>query len=159
MFSYSTGYYVSPPDDQYLKFKNRCSLLSMSNMTTIDFIVYTWMISIVYGWDLAVWMRSSRVWKEFSRLARASDCQCQSRNSRGFDPSVLRHSGTWGAADEAVLKEVHKKYSDVYRPSEPYGQDSKCTANADPLTRPFLMLERCWSAQMDMDAISLSDPD
>jgi hypothetical protein len=27
MFSYSTGYYVSPPDDQYLKFKNRCSLL------------------------------------------------------------------------------------------------------------------------------------
>ncbi len=28
MFSYSTGYYVSPPDDQYLKFKNRCSLLS-----------------------------------------------------------------------------------------------------------------------------------
>ncbi len=29
MFSYSTGYYVSPPDDQYLKFKNRCSLLSI----------------------------------------------------------------------------------------------------------------------------------
>ena len=27
MFSYSTGYYFSPPDDQYLKFKNRCSLL------------------------------------------------------------------------------------------------------------------------------------
>jgi hypothetical protein len=27
MFSYSTGYYVSPPVDQYLKFKNRCSLL------------------------------------------------------------------------------------------------------------------------------------
>ena len=26
MFSYSTGYYVSPPNDQYLKFKNRCSL-------------------------------------------------------------------------------------------------------------------------------------
>ncbi len=26
MFSYSKGYYVSPPDDQYLKFKNRCSL-------------------------------------------------------------------------------------------------------------------------------------
>jgi hypothetical protein len=29
MFSYSTGYYVSPPVDQYLKFKNRCSLLSI----------------------------------------------------------------------------------------------------------------------------------
>ncbi len=26
MFSYSKGYYVSPPDDLYLKFKNRCSL-------------------------------------------------------------------------------------------------------------------------------------
>ncbi len=29
MFSYSTGYYVSPPDDQHLKFKNRCSLVTM----------------------------------------------------------------------------------------------------------------------------------
>ncbi len=29
MFSYSTGYYVSPTDDQYLKFKNRCSLSTM----------------------------------------------------------------------------------------------------------------------------------
>ncbi len=38
MFSYSTGYYVSPPDDQYLKFKNRCSL-----MRTAVFI----------GWDTA----------------------------------------------------------------------------------------------------------
>ncbi len=26
MFSYSTGYYVSLPVEQYLKFKNRCSL-------------------------------------------------------------------------------------------------------------------------------------
>ncbi len=32
MFSYSTGYYVSPPNDQYLKFKNRCCLVhSMLN--------------------------------------------------------------------------------------------------------------------------------
>ncbi len=28
-----------------------------------------------------------------SRVARASDCQCQSRNSPGFDPGILRHSG------------------------------------------------------------------
>ncbi len=35
MFSYSTGYYVSPPDDQYLKFKNRCSLLSSPQSTHI----------------------------------------------------------------------------------------------------------------------------
>jgi hypothetical protein len=36
------------------------------------------------------WMRSSREW---IRSIRASDCQCQSRNSPGFDPSILRHSG------------------------------------------------------------------
>ncbi len=36
MFSYSTGYYVSPPDDQYLKFKNRCSLMFiLCNLTHI----------------------------------------------------------------------------------------------------------------------------
>jgi hypothetical protein len=33
MFSYSTGYYVSPPVDQYLKFKNRCSLLVIEEGT------------------------------------------------------------------------------------------------------------------------------
>jgi hypothetical protein len=35
MFSYSTGYYVSPPVAQYLKFKNRCSLLD----NTIQFSI------------------------------------------------------------------------------------------------------------------------
>jgi hypothetical protein len=39
MFSYSTGYYVSPPDDQYLKFKNRCSLMYM----------YVYYINISHG--------------------------------------------------------------------------------------------------------------
>ncbi len=33
--------------------------------------------------------------------------QYQSRNSPGFDPSIHRHSGIWGAADEAMLKNVH----------------------------------------------------
>jgi hypothetical protein len=33
----------------------------------------------------------------------------QSRNSPGFDPNILRHSGIWGAADEAVLNT--KKFS------------------------------------------------
>jgi hypothetical protein len=55
------------------------------------------------GWDLAEYgMRSSRV-------VRASDCQCRSRNSPGFDPCILRHSGFWGAADEAVFNTVHRK--------------------------------------------------
>ncbi len=48
------------------------------------------------------WMRSSRV-------IRTSDCQCQRRNSSKFDASTLRHSRISGAADEAVLKKVHKK--------------------------------------------------
>ncbi len=56
-----------------------------------------------------VWMRSSRVWMRYSRVVRASGRQCQNRNSPGFDPSILRHSGIWGAADEAVLNNVHKK--------------------------------------------------
>jgi hypothetical protein len=30
-------------------------------------------------------------------------------NGPGFDPSILKHSGIWGAADEAVLNIVRKK--------------------------------------------------
>ncbi len=37
-----------------------------------------------------------------SQVVRASGCQCQSHNSLGFDPSILRH-GNLRAADEAVL--------------------------------------------------------
>ncbi len=48
------------------------------------------------------WMRSSLVF-------RASDCQCTSCNGPGFDPSIRRHSGIWGAADKAVLNIVRKK--------------------------------------------------
>ncbi len=54
-------------------------------------------------------MSSSRVWKRSSRTVGASGCQYQSRNSPGFDPSIRRHSGIWGAADEAVLNNVHEK--------------------------------------------------
>ncbi len=52
------------------------------------------------------------------RKVRASDCQCQSRNSPGFDPSIIRHSGFWGAADEASMNNVHspgKKLSKTNR--------------------------------------------
>jgi hypothetical protein len=56
-------------------------------------------------------MRSSQVADEIypsmrmrsSQVVRASDCQCTSCNSPGFDPSIRRHSGIWGAADETVL--------------------------------------------------------
>ncbi len=32
----------------------------------------------------------------------------QTLQQSGFDPRILRHSGIWGAADEAVLNIVHK---------------------------------------------------
>jgi hypothetical protein len=34
------------------------------------------------------------LWTRFSRVVRASDCQCQSRKSPGIDLSILRHSST-----------------------------------------------------------------
>ncbi len=45
MFSYSTGYYVSPPVDQYLKFKNRCSLLFI--LTANEHILTEFWLQIV----------------------------------------------------------------------------------------------------------------
>ncbi len=48
-------------------------------------------------------MRSSLARMRSSLVARASDCQCTSCNGPGFDPSMRRRSGIWGAADEAVL--------------------------------------------------------
>ncbi len=53
-------------------------------------------------------MRSSLFRNRFSLVVRASDCQCTSRNGPGFDPSIRRHSGIWGAADEAVSNIVKK---------------------------------------------------
>ncbi len=44
-----------------------------------------------------------------SLVVRASDCQCTSCNGPGFDSSIRRHSGIWGAADEAVLNIVLNK--------------------------------------------------
>ncbi len=44
-----------------------------------------------------------------SLVVKASDCQCTSCNGSGFDPSIRRYSGIWGAADEAVLNIVRKK--------------------------------------------------
>jgi hypothetical protein len=53
-------------------------------------------------------MRSSLRMRS-SLVVRASDCQCTSCNGPGFDPSIRRHSGIWGAADEAVLNIVWRK--------------------------------------------------
>ena len=53
-----------------------------------------------------------------SLVVRASDCQCTSCNGPGFDPSICRHSGIWGAADEALLnivwKIINKPKTNIY---------------------------------------------
>ncbi len=60
-------------------------------------------------------MRSSLVRMRSSLVVRASDCQCTSCNGPGFDPSIRRHRGIWGAADEAVLNIVRKENNLVER--------------------------------------------
>ncbi len=59
-------------------------------------------------------MRCSRVGMRCSLAARASDSQCRSRSCPGFDPSILRHSVIWGAADEAVLNKVLWKEEKIH---------------------------------------------
>ncbi len=53
-------------------------------------------------------LRFCPLWMRSSIAVRASDCQCRSRNNPGFDPSILRHSGIWGATDAAELNTVHR---------------------------------------------------
>jgi len=54
-------------------------------------------------------MRPSLMRMRSSLVVRASDCQCTSCNGPEFVPSIRRHSGICGAADEAVLNIVRKK--------------------------------------------------
>ncbi len=51
----------------------------------------------------------SSVGEIYSRVVRASDCQCRSRMRPGLDTSILRLSGIWGAADKAMLNKLHKQ--------------------------------------------------
>jgi hypothetical protein len=46
------------------------------------------------------WMRSSRVRMKSSRGIKATECQSR----KGFNPSILRHIGILGAADEVLNK-------------------------------------------------------
>jgi hypothetical protein len=51
-----------------------------------------------------------------SRVVNASGGQRQSCISRDFDRSLIRPSGILGAADEAVLNNVHKKEKKPKKP-------------------------------------------
>jgi len=48
-----------------------------------------------------------RGWNQAEWLSHLTVCQC--RNSSGFSPTNLRHSGIWVAAKEALLNNVIKK--------------------------------------------------
>ncbi len=81
------------------------------------------------------WLPLNKMRMRSSLVVRASDCLCTSCNGPGFDPSIRRHSGIWGAADEAVLnivrtKKRKKKYKNkrkrhrmkcVYKATKPIG--------------------------------------
>ncbi len=72
-----------------------CRAACESAPATRDGQYWSWVKFVLRGWDLG--------W-----VVRASDSQWRSRNCPGFDPSILRHSGIWGAADEAFLNKVQK---------------------------------------------------
>ncbi len=77
---------------------SKCSSLSQNPWPKVkNGGVFKGILKWQSGWDLAECM------------VRASDSQLRSLNWSGLDPSILRHSGIWGAADEVVLSIVHKK--------------------------------------------------
>ncbi len=77
--------------------------------TAISSLTFVMRSSLVRMRSSLLRMRSSLVRMRTSLVVRASDCQCTSCNGPGFDPSIRRHSGIWGAADEAVLNIVWTK--------------------------------------------------
>ncbi len=60
------------------------------------------------------------------RASKASSCQCQSHNSHGVNPSILRHSVFWGAADEALLNKVHKRKNPKHPLLKMFCKSSAC---------------------------------
>ncbi len=48
-------------------------------------------------------------WTGVDRNIRSICAEQPTEEKSKFDPSILRHSGFWGAADEAVLNTVHRK--------------------------------------------------
>ncbi len=68
-------------------------------------------------WAASVKEYNNEMWMRSSRVVRVSGCQCQSRKDSGFAPSILRHSGILGAADEAVLTLTYIKRKNPKNPT------------------------------------------
>ncbi len=75
----------------------------------LEFLLPPWLTHALLTYPDTLTASSMRM--RSSRVVRASDCLCRSRNSPGFHPSILRHSGILRAVDEAVLmlNTVHRK--------------------------------------------------
>ncbi len=86
---------ITEENCEFFYFFNRLSLFLTIIFFNVQFLKLFQPI-----WDL----HKILVWSHLrmrSRLGvRASDCQCTSCNGPGFDPSIRRHSGIWGAADK-----------------------------------------------------------
>ncbi len=56
----------------------------------------TWCSKISFSTLCSLMDEIQPLWMRTRRVVSAFDCQCQGRNSPGFDPSILRHSEIWG---------------------------------------------------------------
>ncbi len=75
--------------------------LSLINSLDTKFIKNFWdkvKLFVVWYWYLDIYEFYTCAIVDIQLLVRASDCQCTSCNGPGFDPSIRRHSGIWGAA-------------------------------------------------------------
>ncbi len=79
-------------------------LLLFTKVCHRGIVLRIWVILIVWSfrWSYAIQYSVHRVDEIYSRAVRASGRQCRSRNCPDFATRILRHSGIWGAADEAV---------------------------------------------------------
>ncbi len=64
------------------------------------FISFSWHVL----WKMYIYFQK---WIRSSRMVRASDCHCRSRNSPGFDPSILRiwnlRCGRWSSVEYSTV--------------------------------------------------------
>ncbi len=77
-------------------------------------------------------------------VVRASDCQCTSCNGPGFDPSILRHSGTWGAADESVSVAEYCTEKKENIPQKILKKKINFVNAYDRYGSQFILLIACW---------------
>ncbi len=63
----------------------------------------------------------------YSRVVRASDSQCRSRNCPGFDPSILRHSGSEGGRWSTVEYRTSKEKNPIQKSSKNASKPVKST--------------------------------